>query len=494
MEQSMPVNTPVKMVGSTARTSSNRKQVERLMKARCRLMTREPWYGHIAMNMVWIPSEMPWLPESRRTMGVRIVNGGEIQCLYFPPFIDSLTIRELFAVIQHEIEHIVRCHCVRVGSRNPEAWNIAADMCVNGPKKKPRIGYQEPTTGELIVPLKGNIIWIPEDWEQDGTSEKYYDKLKKKQQGMGGCCKNCGRPLSKSGGKKQGQGGSGKQPGQGQGQGKGQGQGGKGQQPGQGGSGQGQQPGQGGGGQGQCNCPTCGGDMNSDYNFGGVQGGVIDDHSVWNQTDVSPDEARQVIKDVVDQATSKCQGHCPGHLLEAIAELNKPVVRWRELLRQYLGKHAGNQRRTYSRRNRRRQEFGTKGISRHAASDVTVIVDTSGSIGKEELQQFFAEIEAISARSRVWLLQWDHAFQGYARYRRGDWKKLEVKGRGGTDMAAPIEWLCENGLVKDAQIMLTDGFCNYADDKHFPLITVITTPEGSTDGPDWGTTIRMKIN
>ena len=354
-------------------------------------------------------------------------------------------------------------HCVRVGSRNPEAWNIAADMCVNGPKKKPRIGYQEPTTGELIVPLKGNIIWIPEDWEQDGTSEKYYDKLKKKQQSMGGCCKNCGRP-------------------QGKGQGKGQGQG------------QGQQPGQG-GGQGQCKCPTCGGDLNGDYNFGGVQGGVIDDHSVWNQTDVSPDEARQVIKDVVDQATSKCQGNCPGHLLEAIAELNKPVVRWRELLRQYLGKHAGNQRRTYSRRNRRRQEFGTKGISRHAASDVTVIVDTSGSIGQEELKQFFAEIEAISARSRVWLLQWDASFQGYARYRRGDWKtKVKIKGRGGTDMAAPIEWLCENGLVKDAQIMLTDGYCNYTTDKHFPLITVITTPEGSASVPDWGITIHMKVD
>jgi len=453
----------IKMVGSTAKITSSRKQVDRLMKARCRLMTREPWYGHIAMNMIWIPSEMPWMPESRRTMGVRIVNGGEIQCLYFPPFIDSLSIRELFAVIQHEIEHIVRCHCVRVGSRNPEAWNIAADMCVNGPKKKPRIGYQESTTGELIVPLKGNIIWIPEDWEQDGTSEKYYDKLKKKQQSMGGCCKNCGRP-------------------QGKGQGKGQGQG------------QGQQPGQG-GGQGQCKCPTCGGDLNGDYNFGGVQGGVIDDHSVWNQTDVSPDEARQVIKDVVDQATSKCQGNCPGHLLEAIAELNKPVVRWRELLRQYLGKHAGNQRRTYSRRNRRRQEFGTKGISRHAASDVTVIVDTSGSIGQEELKQFFAEIEAISARSRVWLLQWDASFQGYARYRRGDWKtKVKIKGRGGTDMAAPIEWLCENGLVKDAQIMLTDGYCNYTTDKHFPLITVITTPEGSASVPDWGITIHMKVD
>jgi hypothetical protein len=415
----------LKMVASTAKLPSSRKQTDRLMKARCRLMTREPWYGHIAMNMVWIASEMPWMPESRRTMGVRIVNGGEIQCLYYPPFVDKLSIRELFAVIQHEIEHIVRCHCVRVGSRNPEAWNIAADMCVNGPKKSPRIGYQEPTTGELIVPLKGNIVWIPEDWPQDGTSEDYYDRLEKQQKKNGGSCNNCGRP-------KKGKGSKG-------------GKGGKGKKDDQSGQGSGD------------SCPTCGGDLGGDYNYGGVQGKVIDDHSVWNQTDVSPDEARQM------------------------------------MLRQYLGKHSGNQRRTYSRRNRRRQEFGTKGISRHAASDVTVIVDTSGSIGQQELKQFFAEIEAISHRSRVWLLQWDASFQGYARYRRGDWKKIEVKGRGGTDMAEPIEWLCQNGLVKDVQVMLTDGYCNYAEDKGFPYMCVITTPEGTTNGPDWGHTIRMKL-
>jgi predicted metal-dependent peptidase len=457
----------LKMVGSTARLPTNAKQADRLMKARCRLMTREPWYGHIAMNMVWIPSEMPWLPESRRTMGVRIVNGGEIQCIYFPPFVDKLSIRELFAVIQHEIEHIVRCHCVRIGSRNPEAWNIAADMCVNGSKHKPRIGYQEPTTNELILPLNGNIVWIPASWPNDGSAEQYYDLLEKQQRRMGGVCGSCGRPKK--------------------GKGKGKGKGGQGQ----GGQGQGGQGGQGEPGPDQC--PNCGGELGGDYDYGDVSGKVIDDHTTWNQTDVSPDEARQVIKDLVDQATAKCQGHTPGHLSEAIAQLNKPVVRWRELLRSYLGKHAGNQRRTYSRISRKRQAFGTKGISRHAASEVTVIIDTSGSIGKEELKQFFAEIEAISHRSRVWLLQWDHAFQGYDRYRRGDWKKIAVKGRGGTDMAAPINWLRENGLVKDVQVMLTDGYCNYAADAHFPYICVITTPEGTTDGPNWGHTIRMKV-
>lgn len=448
------------MVASTDKLPISGKQADKLMKARCRLLTREPFYGHIAMNMVWIPSEMTWKPEYSRTMGVRIVNGGEIQCLYYPKFVDSMTVHELFAVIQHEIEHIVRCHCIRIGSRNPEASNIAADMCVNGPKARPRIGYQEPTSGKLIVPLEGNIVWIPETWPQDGTYEVYYDMLEKKQREIGAICGNCGRP-SKNG--KNGKNGGGKS--------------GKDGKDGKDGS-----------------CPTCGNNTNDSYEYGGVSGKSIDDHSTWNQSDVSPDEARQIVKDIVDQAVSKCQGNIPGHLSEIIANLNKPVVRWRELLRQYLGKHAGNQRRTYSRPNRRRQQFGSKGVSHHAASDVTVIVDTSGSIDQKELQQFFAEIESISHKSRVWLLQWDHEFQGYSRYRRNDWKKMKINGRGGTDMAKPIEWLCDNNLIKDVQVMLTDGYCNYAAKKNFPYICVITTPQGTTDGPTWGHTIRMKVD
>lgn len=466
---------------TTNRMEVTPSQSEKLMKARCRLMTREPWYGHIAMSMIWIPSQMSWIPEYKRTMGVRIINGCEIQCLYYPPFVEKLNIRELFAVIQHEIEHIVRCHCVRIGHRNPEAWNIAADMTVNGPKKSPRIGYKMAGSNEVVVPLAGNIIWIPDSWPQDGTSEAYYDKLEKQQQAMGACCGNCGRPMP---GQSQG-GGKGKNKGKGKdknsGQGSGQDQDPNGQGQGQGGS----------SGEDDGNCPSCG-QGGDEYSYGGVSGKAMDDHSIWNQSDVSADEARQVIKDVVDQATSKCQGNAPGHLSEAIKALAKPVVRWRELLRSYLGRHVGNRRLTFSRRNRRNRTFGIPGISHHAAATVNVIVDTSGSVGTRELEQFFAEIDAISSRATVQVLQWDHAFQGYAKYRRGDWKKWKVHGRGGTDMAAPVQWLVDNKAVADVQVMLTDGYCNWAPAKPFPMITVITTPEGTTSAPDWGHVVRMR--
>lgn len=452
------------VVMKSSSVSVDQRIADRLMNARCRLMTREPWYGTFAMSMSWIPSEMPWLPEEARTMGVRIVNGCDIQCLWYPGFVDKLTTEETFAVIQHEIEHIVRVHCIRIGHRNPQAWNVASDMSVNGPRSAPRIGYTDPATNETIIPHKGQICWIPEDWPKDETAEHFYSRLEKQ---SGQCCGTCGRP---TGGK-----------GKGKGKGKGEGKGDK------------QQDGDGGGeGDGEA-CPQCGQSGGDGYSFGGVSGKAIDNHDIWNQSDVSEDEARQIIKDVATQATEKCQGQVPGHLAEAIKALGKPVVRWRELLKHYLGKHVGNHRKTYSRRNRRRDWFGVAGISHHAAADVVVIIDTSGSIGTRELEQFFAEIDMIASRARVAVLQWDHAFQGYAQYRRGNWKKFEVHGRGGTDMAAPIEWLVDNHLVADVQVMLTDGYANWADPKPFPYITVITTPEGTTTGPSWGHVVRMKV-
>jgi len=260
---------------------------DRLMNARCRLMTRDPWYGHCAMSMVWIPSEMSWLPECSRTMGVRIVNGGDIQCMYYPTFVDSQSIEELIGVVQHEIEHVVRVHCVRIGQRDPFLWNVACDMAVNGHRANPRIGYHDTVKRLIVLPMGGDIMWIPPDWPADETSEYYYNRLEKMRDKVGGIT---GTKLKSNGGS----------------------------------------------------------------SSGGIQWKAIDDHTIWNQTDVSEDEARQVIRDMVNVATDKCQGHAPGHLTEAIARLNIPVVRWRELLRHYLGKHVGNQRKTYSRRNRRR--------------------------------------------------------------------------------------------------------------------------------------------
>ena len=431
--------------------------VDKLMKARCRLMIKKPWYGHFAMRMVWKPSEMEWLPEEARTMGVRVMSTGDIECIYYPPFVDRLSVEENFAVVQHEIEHVVRLHCLRRQQRHPQVWNIAADMTINGSKDRPRIGYEDVSATDpdkkLIVPMKDSIVWIPKDWPQDQTSEFYYEKLLK------------GSDKSGKKGKTEG-------PGEG-----------RGNAPGKGNQDEDGSDGEGGG---------SGGSGGSGNNGLDKYGKTLDDHSIWDQSDIDEDAARQLVKNACDYASGQAQGDTPGHLKDAINALNKPIVRWRELLRMYLGRHLGNSRKTYSRRNRRQDVFGLPGKSHRAAATATVIIDTSGSISKEDLQQFFAEIEAIAYKTKVMVLQWDHAFQGYGPYRRGSWKNFQINGRGGTDMAAPVVWLKKNKLVNDVQIMLTDGYCNYvpSEEVGFPFVTVITNKAGSK--PSYGHSIYLQ--
>jgi predicted metal-dependent peptidase len=397
---------------------------DKLMKARCRLMMKEPFYGSIALDITWKPSDFSFEPEeSARTMGVCVTSTGPV-CIYYQPFVDRLSIEELYTVVQHEIEHLVRLHCIRRDTREPYPWNVAADMTIHGHRTSPKIGFKG-TNGTPVFPDAEHLCWVPQDVSPDLTAEEYYKNHVPKM--FGKCDGNC-KP------------------------------GGKG--------------------------PECDGSCK-----GKSKGPkTMDNHGVWEDSDVGEDEARQMVNSIVQDAIQKNQGNIPGHLVQAVKALQKPVVRWRELLRHYLGQHVGNRRLTYSRRHRRNDIFGVKGVSHHAAATINVIVDTSGSIGDVELGKFFAEIEAVASRAKTHVLQWDHAFQGYSPYRRGNWKTFKVKGRGGTDMAAPYKWLEDNGKIADVQILLTDGYTGWPDKRDYPAIFCITTDQ---DGPNWGHVVRI---
>lgn len=462
---------------------------DKLMRARCRLMSKQPFYGHICIGMEWIKSEMSG-PVECRTMGVRIVNGGRVQCLYYPDFVEKMTLEETYGVVQHEIEHLVRLHTLRVGSRNHQLWNIACDAVVNGKRSKPRIGYEEPT--ETKLPFKNDLIFIPDDWPEEGSADQFY-ALMLKQVDAAKKCKACGMPIFE---KKGDGGGSGNSEGEGQdekedpkGNGKGKGkkeskEGDSEDQNGQGGS----------GGQQKKKCSCCG-QKKGEYQIPGITGRVIDDHSIWNDSDVSADEARQVVKELVQQAIAQSRGNVPGHLQEAIKALTVPKVRWREALRGYVGRYTGNRRKTYARANRRNPNFGLAGFSHRAAAKVNVIVDTSGSVSHEQLVQFMTEIESMCTNNQVYVLQWDHDFQGFNRYRRGDWKKWKFNGRGGTDMRMPVQWLMQNKLIANVQILLTDGYTPWNDESEitFPMVTVITSAKDQVPGPSYGKTVHINV-
>jgi predicted metal-dependent peptidase len=228
----------------------------------------------------------------------------------------------------------------------------------------------------------------------------------------------------------------------------------------------------------------CGGSQGGKGGQITIKGSWIDDHSIWNESTVSKDEARQVVKDMADQAASKSCGNVPGHLQEVLKQLEKPIVNWKYVFRQLMGRKAGGKRITYSRRSRRHNHFGVPGQSSHASIPLNVLVDTSGSMGTKELEMVFTEIEAMSQRFKITVVQFDHAVQGKPqKYHRGDWKKIKISGRGGTSFTNVFDWIEEHKMVADANIMLTDGYADFGPKRPYHVLWAIVNKESK---PPWG--------
>lgn len=411
-----------------------------LMKARCRLLTLEPWYGTMASLIDWFPAD------DVKTMGVYMKADGRVGCVWSPQFVMAVgNIDHLMYVIKHEVEHIVRLHIVRHGARRHLLANFATDAVVNGPESAPHIvnlpmipvfgDDGEPQLNEDGEQEYAPPYYFPEgkpDLKLDSTFEEVYDWLDKNQKKVFISCAGCCGDLDSSTRKK----------------------------------------------------PAPGQEV--------FDGTTIDDHSVWDKSEMSEDEARQVVKEMVEQ-TSKKAGSAPGHLAGSIESLQDPQVNWRYLLRQWEGRILGSKRMTFSRRSRRNDKFGIPGKSNHASIRLIIGLDVSGSIAgsPKMLEQFFTEIEAMSHHFNILLVLWDAAIQMEAtKYHRGDWRKVESRGGGGTNVNVFFDYLKEKGLLNNCIICITDGYVGtWPEPPQAPVLWAISTDVT----PPWGQVVRINV-
>ncbi len=90
------------------------------------LIREKPVFGFILTRMSRIQGEH-LVP----TMGVRPTLDKNVQIQYNPKFVRSLSERELGAVLEHEVLHLLNEHFIRQQGRENERWNIACDMAIN---------------------------------------------------------------------------------------------------------------------------------------------------------------------------------------------------------------------------------------------------------------------------------------------------------------------------------------------------------------------------
>lgn len=175
---------------------------------------------------------------------------------------------------------------------------------------------------------------------------------------------------------------------------------------------------------------------------------------------------RQVAKDV-KEAMSKEAGNVPGWLQRFADGLLNPKVNWRHELaasvRRSLAEAAGLVNYSYNR------------VSRHSPADVilpgwrrpvpnvVVELDTSGSMGKEELTEALAEIKGILETCGVGLhvLVTDHHVHSAKKV--FSVKQIAMVGGGGTDMRLGIDAALKLHPRPDIIVVVTDGYTPWPD-------------------------------
>lgn len=209
-----------------------------------------------------------------------------------------------------------------------------------------------------------------------------------------------------------------------------------------------------------------------------------DDHSQWKKDfqDCS-DAEKQLIQNQINQQiksaaeqTIKMRGTIPAELQDIVNELLKVKPRifdWKAYFRRMLGSiYDINLKKT-----RRKESIrfpGAAGIKHKKKVSILVAVDTSGSVNKSELEDFFSEITHIyKAGARITILECDSKISANYEY-TGKWDGT-VHGRGGTDFRPVIDYYRKN--IKDyaALVYFTDGECSIPDNVPRDTIWVITS-------------------
>jgi predicted metal-dependent peptidase len=380
--------------------------------------------------------------------------------VYNPVFVDQLKPAELEGTLAHEVMHCALGHHCRRGERDPQLWNEAADLAIN-----PILlanGFTLPA-GALIDPAFANL-----------SAEEIYARLLRKIADRGAAPKQSPQQMNPGGGTAP------RSP----------------DAPGSAVSTPKSDPSsqspsdQSGPTMGEAEVPA----PNESGRFG----------EVWDATDeygqpASPAEQRRQEHEwgiAAEQAlrSAKACGHDPAGVERPLTESRQSQQDWRAILRDFVAATTPSDYR-WTPPNRRYIASGLylPSVERRGLGEIVIAVDTSGSIGRRELEQFAGEISAISEEAQpeaIHVVYCDAAVQSTQEFRASEPVRLEPKGGGGTDFRPAFEWVAEKDIAPVCLIYLTDLCCDsFPDAPEFPVLWVTDSHRAAP----FGETVQISL-
>jgi predicted metal-dependent peptidase len=201
---------------------------------------------------------------------------------------------------------------------------------------------------------------------------------------------------------------------------------------------------------------------------------------------------------VAAAAAARTQGHLPASIQRIVDALLVPKLDWRRILAEFLTPSRSDwDWRRPDRRILAASGFHIPSLHSEDLEDVVVAIDTSGSIGQDELETFLAEvceILATSHRTRAWVLTCDaelHAVVEASEQTTPEELAPALNGGGGTDFRPVFDWIRDRGISPACVVYLTDGYGTYPEQQPpYPVLWVLTRDHMT---PPWGKTALLEV-
>jgi predicted metal-dependent peptidase len=317
--------------------------MDRLKKARAKMLVKHPFFATLMMSMPMIETTM--IPTAATDMRQLFIN---------PDFVASVDDDVLMFVIAHEIMHTALVHGMRLSGRDPTRWNVATDYAIN-----------------LILKDSNFKVWehaLLDEKYRDLSADNIYNQLKKEDDEQQ-------QPAAEAGSARSERSAAARS-------GPGQGQGGrrrlqvrsrrrvKGSRPG----------------------PTAG--QPGSEHHSPMLGDLIKPEESGDP--VAEDRLRKDIQQRVAQAASiaRMTGNMPGSLERFVQQVLEPKVPWYETLRHLMTEHDKSTR-TGCTATGASASTCRPTMPRTGWASRLAIGDTSGSIGDEELIDMGSEFTGI---------------------------------------------------------------------------------------------------
>ncbi len=393
----------------------------KLTKARTQLILDKPFLGNLVLR----------LPMKAAGSWCRTSATDAKSFYYNPSFIEKLDNHQTKFVLIHEALHCALTHFARRGNRDKHKWDLACDFAINPllvkegfrpPLDVPIFSKYESMIAEEIYPMIDDSI-DTEPMDQHLYDDNPKDDADESDGGM--------REDSLDGQKDDTS------------------------------------------SKGQDNKPSQGNSNSGDL--------------AEQPSPLTPDEMQELSSRWQKNLASSAQlaqqaGKLDGEFAKLVDFFLQPQLSWQSLLAQYMSTLARDDF-SYARPSRRSGNAILPSL-RSSQIDITVAIDTSGSITQEEIDEFISEINAIKSnmRASITLIACDEKVNDNLIWRFEAWDELQfpasLGGGKGTDFNPVFDYIDEQDSPSSVLIYFTDAMGKFPQfEPNYPVMWLVKGKE-----------------